>query len=84
MIRTGEEWSGLVKNNQDWSGMIRTGQKLSGWIRNAQDWSVMIRADQDWSVWKLLNFLKLAQELLTWYNLTHLCTNFVLALKRSC
>ena len=29
----------------------------------------------------MLNFLKLAQEILTLYNLTHLCTNFVLVLK---
>ena len=28
----------------------------------------------------MLNFLKLVQEILTLYNLTHLCTNFVLVL----
>ena len=35
-------------------------------------------------IWKLLlNFLKLVQEILTLYNLTHLCTNFVLVLVAS-
>ena len=30
MIRTDQEWSGLVRNDQDWSGMIMTGQKWYG------------------------------------------------------
>ena len=34
MIKTVEEWSGLVKYSQDWLGMIRTGQ-------NDQDWSYL-------------------------------------------
>ena len=63
MGRSGQEYSGLVRNDQDWSRMIRTGQELSGLVRNDQDWS---------------GILQLTQETLTLFILTHLCTNFVL------
>ena len=49
IIRTGQELSRLVSNDQDWPGMVRTGQKLSGLVKNNQDWSGMIRTDQEWS-----------------------------------
>ena len=43
----------------------------------------MIRTGQEWygNFLILLNFLKLAHKILTLYNLTHLCTNFVLVIE---
>ena len=57
MIRTGQEGSGLVRNDknmpelvrnvQGWSEMIRTGQESSGLVWHDQDWSGMIKTGQD-------------------------------------
>ena len=44
MIRTGQELSGLVTNDQECSVMIRTGEKWSG---HNQDWSDMIRTGKE-------------------------------------
>ena len=44
MITTGQEYSGLVRNDQDCSVMIRTGEKWSG---HNQDWSDMIMTGKE-------------------------------------
>ena len=60
MIRTGQERSGLIRNDQDWSGMIsdqvwtkypglvRNDQDLSGMIKTGQERSGLVRKDHDW------------------------------------
>ena len=83
IIRTGQEFSRLVGNDQDLSGMIWTGQKSSGLVRNDKDWSKMIRTGQEW-----LELVRndqdgsgrigTGQDIITFYNLMHLCKYFVL------
>ena len=76
MIRTGQKLSGLVKSDQDWSGLIWNVHDLSGMILTGQEGPGLVRKDQDWSGM----ILRLAKKFLTLYNLTHLRTNFVLVL----
>ena len=78
MIRTGQERSRLVKLDQNWSEWVRNDQDWSGMIRTGQ-WAGMIRTSPYYSRPALIsnNLLKLAQEILTLYNLMHLCTNFL-------
>ena len=49
LVRIGQDWSGFVRIGQDWSGLVGTGQVQSGLVRNDQDWSGLVRNDQGWS-----------------------------------
>ena len=65
----------MVITGKDWSGRVRNDQDLSGIIRTGQE------SYGNFNIF--LIFSKLAQEILTFYNLTHLCTNVVLVNEKS-